>query len=275
MACHLRSTSLPTRSNSLVLKVEEELQMLRTCINSFSSTGPMLFDGLKRLGDLYEYIEELLCLPSNQSGLSHSNQEKWVEEELEQSVRLLDICRATRNNLSAMKVHIQDLQIAFRRGGEAAIQSKVQAFVRLVKKANKDIKKQTSNKCGSTTPVKEECDSLKMVRLLIDAREIAVSLFQSILSFFTEQMVRAKTSKWSFVSMTFHKRKPACGEAKVEDDASIFSYSCKDLDDERALRAQKQLQSLEISIEGLGNGFECLFRRMIQCRVSLLNICSS
>ncbi|XP_072972346.1 uncharacterized protein [Typha angustifolia] len=275
MACHLRSISLPTRPNSLVLKVEEELQKLRACVASSSSTAQMVFDGLNGLGDVYEYIKELLSLPSNQNGVSHSNQKKWVEEEMEESIRLLDICGAMRDNLSSMKINVQDLQVALRRGGEAAMGSKVQAFARLAKKANKDIKKQTT-KCGSSSPLHEDCDSLKVVRLLVEAREITMSFFQSVLSYLAKQMIKPKTSKWSLVSRTFNKKKVACGEEKEDDDSSIFSsYSCKDLEDEKALRAQMQLQTLEASIEGLENGLECLFRQMIQCRVSLLNICSS
>ncbi|XP_073012211.1 uncharacterized protein [Typha latifolia] len=257
MACHLRSISLPTRPNSFVLKVEEELQKLRACVASSSSTAQMVFDGLNSLGDVYEYIKQLLC---NQCGLSHSNQKKWVDEEMEESIKLLDICGAVRDCLSGMKINVQDLQAALRRGGEATVGSKVQAFARLTKKANKDIKKQTT-KCGSSSPLNEDCDSLKVVRLLVEAREITMSFFQLVLSFLAKQMIKPKTSKWSLVSRTLHKRKAACGEEKE--------------DDETRLRAQTQLQTLEISIEGLENILEVLFRQMIQCRVSLLNICCS
>ncbi|XP_073012424.1 uncharacterized protein [Typha latifolia] len=275
MACHLRSISLPTRPNSLVLKVEEELQKLRACVASPSLTAHMLFDGLKGLGDLYECIKELLCLSSNQNGLSHSNQKKLVEEEMEESIRLLDICDAMRDNLSAMKNNVQDLQVALRRRGEAAMESKVRAFVRLAKKANKDIKKHSSNKCGSGSPVKAECGSLKVVRLLTEAREITISLLQSFSSVLAKQMIKPKTSKLSLVSRTFNKRRVACSEEKEDDDASIFSScSCKDLDGEMLLKAQKQLQALEINIEGLESGIDCLFRQLIQCRVSILNIFS-
>ncbi|XP_072972334.1 uncharacterized protein [Typha angustifolia] len=261
MACHLRSISLPTRPSSLVLKVEEELQKLRACVASPSATAHTVFDRLKGLGDLYECIKELLCLSSNQNGLFHSNQKKLVEEEMEESIRLLDICDAMRDNFSAMKINVQELQVALRRGGEAAMESKVRAFVRLAKKANKDIKKHSSNKCGSGSPVEAECGSLKVVRLLTEAREITISLLQSVSSVLAKQMIKPKTSKLSLVSRTFNKRRVACGEEKEDDDASIFSsYSCKDLNDETALRAQMQLQRLEVVIEGSLQTLDFLYK---------------
>ncbi|XP_072965116.1 uncharacterized protein [Typha angustifolia] len=276
MACHLRSISLPTRPNTLVLKVEEELQKLKAYAASSGLTAQTMSDALKGIRYLHECIEELFCLPSNQNGLSNPQQKKWVEEELEGSVRLLDLCRTVQDNLGAMKMHIQDLQSALRREGASAVESKLQAYIRFVKKANKDVKKQMGGKCGSISQNKEDNDLFVVVKMLTEAREITISLLQSVLSFLSKQLVKPKTSKWSLVSTTLHKRKVACEEQEDDDDIFIFaSYSCKDMDGEMVLRAQKQLQIFEVSIGALENGLECLFKRLIQSRVSLLNTLSA
>lgn len=57
--------------------------------------------------------------------------------------------------------------------------------------------------------------------------------------------------------------------------------SCKDDDeddDEAEIKniesAQEKLEALDGGIEGFENALECLFRRLIQTRVSLLNVLS-
>ncbi|XP_020079983.1 uncharacterized protein LOC109703679 [Ananas comosus] len=275
MACHLRSISLPTRPHSLVLKVEEELQKLRDCVASPSLTAEMICSAFEGIRNLYDCIEELCCLPSIRNGLSHPQQKKLVEEELDRSVKLLDLCDKMRDNLDAMKTNVQDLRSALRRGAYAALESKLQSYIRSVKKGRKDIEKMVVSKCAPLSSSKEDCDLFIVVRLFTEAREIAVALLQSVLSFLCHQIVKQRSSKWTLVSKAFNKRKVSCEEAQKDGAFAFASYSCNDLDDGSASRVQKHLQTLEWNINSLENGVDCLFRRLIQTRVSLLNILSS
>nr|CAD1821274.1 unnamed protein product [Ananas comosus var. bracteatus] len=184
MACHLRSISLPSRSHSVELRCEEELKKLKACVATFSETAETMCDGLSgALGDLYECIEEALRLPSNQNALACPHQKELVEAELECSIRLLDLCGAMRDNLGAMKEHVQDVRLALRRADDAAIESKMQALIRLTKKANKEIKKQISKNRRATSHSKEDHDLPTTVKLLKESREITVSLLESVISF--------------------------------------------------------------------------------------------
>ncbi|KAF7048296.1 hypothetical protein CFC21_057088 [Triticum aestivum] len=131
----------------------------------------------------------------------------------------------------------QELQLVLKRGDDAAVQLKVESFIRLAKQAQKPFKKITSSKASG-----EDC---RLVRLLAEAREMSVSLLESMSQLLPKQFATTKGSKWSLVQ----KRKVVCEE--------------------------EQLQTLERSMGDLENGAELLFRRLIQSRVSLLNILSS
>jgi len=58
-------------------------------------------DGLRRLGDIYSSIEEVMCLPSNQ-GCS-SQQRKMLDAEMEHSLELLDLCNAMHEDFAELK----------------------------------------------------------------------------------------------------------------------------------------------------------------------------
>ncbi|XBH55132.1 hypothetical protein VPH35_077276 [Triticum aestivum] len=140
MACHQRSASLPSIPHSTESKVEVELQGLQTRISTPSATIDTMCGGMRRLGDIYSSIEEIMSLPSNQIGLSlplFFEKGKMVEEELDRSLVLVDLCNAMQESLAELKASIQDLQLALKRGDAAAVQIKIKSFIRLAKKAQK------------------------------------------------------------------------------------------------------------------------------------------
>ncbi|KAL5204165.1 hypothetical protein ABZP36_009036 [Zizania latifolia] len=243
MASHTRSASLPSSLHSTESTVDEELQLLRACISAPFATIGAACDGLRRLGDVYSSIEQIMCLPSSQAGLSLSSpqQRQAVEEELDRSLVLIDLCNAIQESLAELKTSVHELQLVLKRGGDAvAAQSKVECFVRLAKKAQKPFKK-TSTRAASA---REGCSS--MVRLLGEAREMAVSLLESTSRLLPKQIANSNASRWSLVSRRFQK-------------------TCK------LVCEEEQLQALERRMGDLENGAEFLFRRLIHIRVSLLN----
>jgi hypothetical protein len=96
-------------------------------------------DGLRRLGDIYNSIEEVMCLPSNQ--VFSSQKRKMLDGEMGRSLELLDLCNAMHEDFAELKAIIQDLQVSLRKGDDSAVQSKIQSYFRLVKKAKKHFKK--------------------------------------------------------------------------------------------------------------------------------------
>ncbi|KAJ3690844.1 hypothetical protein LUZ61_020008 [Rhynchospora tenuis] len=175
MACHTRSISLPTRCHPFLLKVEEELNKLRACVDSSSLTYEIMLDAIKAVGRVYESINILLRMSSNQNGLSHMQHRRWVEQELEESVKLLDMCSTSRDNLDTIRVHVQDLELANRRGDLDASKTKIRDYNVILKKANRDATMQMFNKNESP-----EGDSLAVVSLLLETRDITIAVLQSI-----------------------------------------------------------------------------------------------
>ncbi|XP_048540504.1 uncharacterized protein LOC125519778 [Triticum urartu] len=236
MAFALRSISLPSRHHTTEAEVQEDLHSLETSVSS-SITIETMCDGLRRLGDIYGAVEEIIQLPSNQ--VCSSQQRKILDGETEYSLELLDLCNNMQEIFVELKAIIQELQVALRKGDDATIQAKIQSYIRLVKKAGKQFKK-TTRKATS-----DKMDS-GMVSLLINAREMTISLLESVVHLLSKQI---EVPKQSLVSKAFHKKK--------------------------AVVCEEQLQDLECSIRDLESGAGHLFRKLIQSRVSLLNILSS
>ncbi|KAF0898346.1 hypothetical protein E2562_007196 [Oryza meyeriana var. granulata] len=238
MACHLRSVSLPSKRQSNEAEIEDELQSLEASISSPSTTIDAMGNGLRRLGDIYNQIEEIIHLPSNQ--VCSAQQRTMLDGEMECSLELIDLCSAMQESFTELKTIIQDMHAVLRRGDNASIQVKIQSFTRLAKKAQKQCKKISKK----TTSDKEAC---KLVKLLIKARVLTVSLLESTSCHLSQQLV---VPKMSLVSKAFQKKRLVVCE-------------------------EEQLQELECITGDLENGAELLFRRMIQSRVALLNTLSS
>lgn len=112
---YVRSISLPSRSHPTTIRLNEELNKLKTWEATSSSVSHSICTGLSLLDDLHICFNDLLKMSSTQLTISHHQDEKSMEELLEGSVRLLDVCGITRDTLLQIRENAQSLHSALRR----------------------------------------------------------------------------------------------------------------------------------------------------------------
>ncbi|OUZ99392.1 Protein of unknown function DUF241 [Macleaya cordata] len=259
VAFHARSISFPTRSNPLTLTVEEQLCRLRSSEQATSSSS--ISHNLAGLKDLYESVEDFLQLQN----------EKCVDGVLDGSLMLLDVCGTIRDVLSQMKQCVQDLQSSIRRRSDLA--NEVNEYMTSRKKVTKVIRKCLG---GLKKMQNKNCDDVAIVNVLREVEVTTLAVFESLLSFLYGHNAQSKSSSWSLVSKLMPNKRVVCegetNEVEKVDMAlnALIGHKQKIVGDVKT--AQKPLEALELSIQDLEEGLECVFRGLIKTRVSLLNI---
>ncbi|XP_027362703.1 uncharacterized protein LOC113870308 [Abrus precatorius] len=289
----IRSISLPTRSHPSTVQIEEELNKLKAWETSSSSEVERIFFGLSGLVELHKCIEDLLKLPLTQQALSHYHNQKWVDELLECPVRFLDILGETRDAIMLMKGNVRELQSALRRRkiGDLVIESHVSSYWSLRRNTRKEctksllLLKQKDGSFGASPPLDLNHHLSAVVRVLREASLITSSIFQSLVAFLSSPILKSKANnKWAFVSRLMQKGVLQCNnqQENVNELEKVDLSLCrmvmdnanKDFEAENFQSAHKELEAVVVIIEGLENGLDCLFKHLINTRVSFLNIIS-
>ncbi|XP_061372650.1 uncharacterized protein LOC133315108 [Gastrolobium bilobum] len=279
---HARSNSLPSKPHPIILQCNEHLARLGAY--EASSSSSLLMQKLSGLQDLHDCIDKLVQLPLTQEALVNEHQEKWVDDLLDGSLRLLDACTATKDALLHTKECTRELQSTIRRrkGGEVELMVEVKKFLTSRKVVRKAIFKAlenlkgNANKCNFSITNKDY-QTLALVSLFKDAEGVTFSIFESLLNFFSGSTI-SKRSSWALVSKLMHNKRVGHTQGTDENEFAkvdaalqffVFNMATKsnDIND-----LQKKLEKLGSCMQDLEEGLESLFRRLIKIRVALLNI---
>ena len=91
---HVRSNSLPSKSHPVIEECNDHLIRLGA---SDATSSSSIAQKLSGLGDLDHCVEKLLRLPLTQQAFVQGRQEKWADELVDGSLRLLDMCSAAKD----------------------------------------------------------------------------------------------------------------------------------------------------------------------------------
>ncbi|KAL5557429.1 hypothetical protein UlMin_039665 [Ulmus minor] len=291
----VRSISLPSREHPCSVRIEALLNHLKSYQpSSVSSTVHFSFETIQTsliaLAELYASVEEFLNSPSSQQVLLLNRCGSPIEEALDSSITLLDTCNLGRDILLSMKEHVQTLQSSLRRkGGDSTIEANIHSYICFRKKAKKDIskclgklKKMESNIASSPPTIDLNQDLSIVIRILRETRTATISIFRFLLKFLSMYEASTNFGRWSLVSKLMRMRLSSPEkEQKMVNlvgnvDVALLSLLGNLQSNEAAIvekqMTQKLLETLNWSSESLAGGLDCMFRCLVQNRVSLLNI---
>ncbi|PHT85028.1 hypothetical protein T459_13471 [Capsicum annuum] len=224
------------------------------------------FDALR---DLHDSANDLLHSPMIKREIVHQGQEKWVHEVSETSLKMLEVCATTKDVLLLVKDHLHDLKFTFRRISFGDNNKFTVSFHCQRKKLKKEILKRLHSlkgmkrsklASGSSKSSDDKNNLMVVVNVLREVKVATMSIVESLMSLVSMPSPNNKKSN-----------KGCFFELKLMRENSFSSWEKCD-----AMTLQcvnKRLEAVEIAIEDILEGeLECIIRRLIRTRDSLLNI---
>ncbi|KAK6131428.1 hypothetical protein DH2020_034831 [Rehmannia glutinosa] len=250
---HLRSNSFPSQSHPVINDVEDQLCRLKASQEASTSTTSVCAN-LASLSELHDGINNLIQKFSVQQALSHEQGQNWINELLEGSLRLVDLCGFSREVVCFTKESIQELESSIRRKADD-----INAYVASTKKINQMVNKCLKNLKSfnqNCAALPEKDSDLKAIgSILKETEALDFSVLKSVLIALSEANGSSKQRSWSSLFSKFVQTSRV--SKKGTDNIDL-----------------KQLKASEMNIQEIEEGLEALFRSLVKTRVSLLNALS-
>lgn len=275
---HAPSNSLPSESHPVVADVEDKLRRLRA-LEATSSSPSSLCKNLADLKEMYECA--VLQLQATQKASSNeSRHDKFVDDMLDGSLKLLDICSSSKDAVSQTKGCVRDLESSLRRGirCESSLVNEIREYFISRKQVNKIVCNCFGNmkRMQKSNPTLVESDDsfAALASMLNEVEAVSLTVFKSLLSFLYSP--KSKPAGWSLVSKLVQS-KLVYKEDNIDNGLEALIIKNKSgkkesIDLTQVQKTLKKLKAFESTIQELEEGLECGFRCLIKTRMSLLNL---
>ncbi|KAL9358453.1 hypothetical protein Peur_046576 [Populus x canadensis] len=267
---HNRSISLPCRSHPLISQLINEINELKTWSSKLDNrTCVWLCDGLSRLKDVQDSLDDFLQLPQTRESLRR--QPKWVEKLLEDFLRFVDVYGIFQTLVLAVKDDQVAAQVAIRKKDD----SKIALYLKSRKKMAKEMAKLVSTvRCIARSPFPglgsgPSVGDDELVRVIIDVIEVSVLVSFAL---FNGMSLSFASRKSSWIRLRLPKKVKIDGGIQEFQQIGVESlWGLGKKEDEEVRMVLKRLQELEGCIGDIETSGERVFRSFINTRVSLLN----
>ncbi|XP_027355386.1 uncharacterized protein LOC113865187 [Abrus precatorius] len=280
---HLRSNSLTSAAHPLASQFEEHLHGLKGSEATSSLSSSSVCHKLNDMLDLHDYTNKLLQLPIEQQAFAQECNDKWVDELLEGSLRLLDICSTAKDCLLQSKECMHELQSVIRRkrGTETEFVVEGVKYLALRKKMKKQIQKglenlkAMKNELIPSSSIKDNKPS-SMLSFLKEAQAITLSSLEQLLLLISDSKGHSKHRRWLAISKLMQPKRAVCNSEESYTNGfenvdaalqSLISHKPSYIEN-----FHSHMENLGMCIQDLEIGIEHLSRKLIRNRVSLLNI---
>ncbi|KAL3734354.1 hypothetical protein ACJRO7_023669 [Eucalyptus globulus] len=219
------------------------------------------------LRDLQDFANDLLHSPTTQQALLHHCHERWIDDLSEGSLTMLDACGMSKEVLLLVKEHIQDVRSSLRRApnGELGNESPVAGY----HPRRKNLKKVTVKCLRSLKGSKDKFSNLDLSPV-----NHTLNIVPEVLREVRATVIAVVESLSSLISVPWLDRRSGKGFSATKLMFSGGRNACSVWDVTTLQGTEKRLEEVEIAINNLELELDCMFRRLIQTRVSLLNILS-
>lgn len=219
-------------------------------------------EGLRELQESANYL--LDHCPEARESLFQQGKEKWIEQVSEASLIMLDVCNVSKDVMTLVRHSLRDLQLTLRCNG-ANLSEKIAAYNRYRNKLKKETLKclnrlksiEGGGGRGTMEMQSIEQNLVFVTEVLQEVRRAIVTMVESLFSIVCVPCLEKKPSKGSLSSI--FTMRLCCFDDDVWDEVRLQT-------------AGTRLEAAQIAVEELEIELGCIFRRLIQTRVSLLNI---